>query len=132
MGEDSGKDMGIGKVNGCWGRTQVRTWVRKQERLWVGKQVRTQVRMNSPPWVTKFTGMWGTLKRCPTFPWILILGMNHHRFVTTHCIVTLWLWVGIQPISLSHASYLPCMYCIVSPQLWTDMSCSQTGPLALR
>ena len=52
---------------------------------------------NSPPWVAKSMGMQGTLKRCSTFPWISILGMNHHGYVTT-CVITAPLWVWYVPI----------------------------------
>jgi len=55
--------------------------------------------------------------------------MPHHNQphpCTSHCIATLWLWVGIQPISSSHTSYPAYMcgpsclplaaHCLGSPQ----------------
>ena len=40
---------------------------------------------------------------------------------TMQCITTLWLWVGIWPISSSHTPYPAYMHCISGHLLWVDM-----------
>src|SRR5882672_3525926 len=61
VSEHPGENVGIGEVSGCWGRTQVMTWVRTQVRM----QMRTRERCGNIQMSGRLPGHASSPKREP-------------------------------------------------------------------